>query len=105
MCCNLEDLKAYLSEHPVISERAGIEPLMEVIYKFYMRTHKPNEGKLRECFEKIRQYTDALPFLKQDAISRTIVELAAEQEREAFLDGLQAGAQLMLELTGSVGAD
>ena len=104
MCCNLEDLKAYLSEHPVISERAGIEPLMEVIYKFYIETNGPDDGKLRECFENIWQYTDSLPFSKRDAISRTIVELAAEQEREAFLDGLQAGAQLVLELTGSVGA-
>ena len=99
MNIKIQELREYLSEHPVIRERSEVEPLMEVIYKFYIETNGPDDGKLKECFENIWQYTDSLPFSNRDAISCTVVELAAEQERKAFLDGLQAGAQFVLELT------
>lgn len=98
MWCGLEDFKRYLSENPIINEMSGIETLMETLYQFYIEGGNRDNEKIKVCFQEIRQYTQILPFEEWDAVCTAVISLVAEQERVAFLDGLQVGAKLLLEL-------
>ena len=98
MWCGLEEFKKYLSKNTIIGEMSGVETLMDTLYQFYMESGNQDDEKIKACFREIRHYTRDLSFEEGDAVCTSIITLLAEQERVAFLDGLQAGAQLLLEL-------
>ena len=93
-------MKKYLSENPLIDERSQIRTLMETVYQFYIDGNGENAEEIAGCFDEIDRYTKTLSFLERDAICCTVAELAVLQGHAAFLDGMQAGAQLVLELLG-----
>ena len=98
MNVSIEDFKKYLSKNPIIGELSGVESLMDTLYQFYMESGNQDDEKIKACFREIRYYTRNLSFEEGDAVCTSIITLLAEQERVAFLDGLQVGAQLLLEL-------
>ena len=71
---------------------------MEALYWAYVDSRGVDGAEICQCYQKLEQLLQELPWKKQNEIQCAVNELCATVERTAFLDGLRSGAKLMLEL-------
>mgnify|MGYP003417701656 CR=1 FL=1 len=76
------------------------EKITEVLYQCYRSRADDSNDTIRECFSLLDEFTKEMPFTQGDRICSAVCAACAECERLAFLDGVNIGAQLILELTG-----
>ena len=84
-----EILKTYLLQHPLQFSSDDIDSLMEEFYASYAERNTAKDEQIEKWFDRMGE---------ENTAQEWIWELWEAVERRAFLDGMRAGAQLVLEL-------
>lgn len=92
-------LKAYMQAHPFDSGDSDCQTVLDQLYWAYAESHESDPPEIQEGFRELETFLGSLPLPDNNAVFNLCCRLCVDYERKAFLDGLQYGAELMLELT------
>ena len=93
-----EALKAYTHEYPFDSGNGDAKTVLDQLYQAYSESHESDPPEISEGFKQLEEFLHTLPLSDNNAVCDLCCRLCAAYERKAFLDGLQYGAELILEL-------
>ena len=91
-------LKAYIEAHPFASGTSDYETVLDQLYQAYAESHESDPPEISEGFKELEDFLCTLPLDDNNAVFNLCCRLCTAYEHKAFLDGLQYGAHLMLEL-------
>ena len=94
-----EALRDYLQIHPYDIGDPDCENILDLLYRAYAETHESDPPEIQSGFAELEEFLKTLPLDDNNAVFNLTCRLCTSYEHKAFLDGLQFGAQLMLELT------
>lgn len=97
-----EALKAYTQNHPFNFGSGDCETVLDQLYQAYAESHESDPPEIRSGFAELETFLESLPLVDNNAVFNLCCHLCSTYERKAFLDGVQYGAQLMLELQQEV---
>ena len=93
-----EALKTYMQTHPFDSGDPDCKTVLDQLYHTYAESHEHDPQEIADGFKELEEYLCVLPLDENNAVFNLCCRLYSAYERKAFLDGLQYGAELMLEL-------
>ncbi len=93
-----EALRDYLQIHPYDIGDPNCENILDLLYRAYAETHESDPPEIQSGFAELEEFLKTLPLDDNNAVFNLTCRLCTSYEHKAFLDGLQFGAQLMLEL-------
>lgn len=93
-----EAMKAYMLTHPFDSGNSDCQTVLDQLYHAYAESHEHDPQEIGDEFKELEEYLCVLPLDNNNAVFNLCCRLCSAYERKAFLDGLQYGAELMLEL-------
>jgi hypothetical protein len=91
-------LNNYIKAHPFDSGNSNCETVLEQLYQAYIESHDTDPPEISNGFKELEEYLCVLPLDNNNALFNLCCRLCSAYERKAFLDGLQYGAELILEL-------
>ena len=91
-------LKAYIDTHPIDLGDSDCETVMDQLYQAYAESHESDPSEIGDGFKELEGFLHTLPLDDNNAVFNLCCRLCSAYERKAFLDGLQYGAHLILEL-------
>ena len=91
-------LKTYIKAHPFNSGDPDCRTVLDQLYHAYAESHESDSQEIGDGFKELEEYLCVLPLENNNAVFNLCCRLCSAYERKAFLDGLQYGAELMLEL-------
>jgi hypothetical protein len=91
-------LKAYMQTHPFDSGDPDCKTVLDQLYRAYAESHERDPAEISNGFKELEEFLCTLPLEDNNAVFNLCCRLCCTYERKAFLDGLQYGAELMLEL-------
>ena len=91
-------LKAYIEEHPFDPGDSECETVLDQLYQAYAESHESDPPEISDGFKELEEFLCVLPLDDNNAVFNLCCRLCSVYERKAFLDGLQYGAHLTLEL-------
>ena len=84
--------------HPFDSGDPNSKTVLDQLYRAYSESHESDPQEIGDGFKELEEYLCVLPLDNNNAVFNLCCRLCSVYERKAFLDGLQYGAELMLEL-------
>ena len=93
-----EALSAYMQAHPFASGDPDCKTVLDQLYDAYTDSHESDPPDITALFRELSEFLETLPLETNNSIFRLTCDLCIAYERKAFLDGLQYGAELILEL-------
>ena len=91
-------LNAHITAHPFDPSNSDCETVLDQLYQAYAESHESDPPEIGEGFKELEEFLCALPLEDNNAVFNLCCRLCSAYECKAFLDGLQYGAHLMLEL-------
>ena len=91
-------LKAYIDTHPFDPGGSDCETVLDQLYQAYAESHESDPLEISEGFKELEEFLCSLPLDDNNAVFNLCCRLCSAYERKAFLDGLQYGAHLIIEL-------
>jgi hypothetical protein len=91
-------LKAYIEAHPFDPGDSDCETVLDQLYQAYQESHESDPPEIREGFKELDELLCALPLDDNNTVFNLCCRLCTAYEHKAFLDGVQYGAHLMMEL-------
>ena len=91
-------LRAYIEAHPFDSGTSDYETILDQLYQAYAESHESDPPEIGEGFKELENFLCTLPLDDNNAVFNLCCRLCTAYEHKAFLDGLQYGAHLMMEL-------
>ena len=91
-------LKTYIEEHPFDPGNSDCETVLDQLYQAYQESHESDPPEIREGFKELDELLCALPLDDNNTVFNLCCRLCTAYEHKAFLDGVQYGAHLMMEL-------
>ena len=92
-------LKIYIEAHPFDPGDSDYETVLDQLYHTYQESHESDPPDIREGFRDLDDLLGDLPLEDNNTVFNLCCSLCTAYEHKAFLDGLQYGAHLMLELS------
>ena len=93
-------IKTYLETHPFDPGDDDCVTVLDQLYLAYANSHESDPPEIREGFKELEEFLHTLPLQDNNAVCNLCCRLCGAYERKAFLDGLQYGALLIMELFG-----
>ena len=93
-----EAMKAYMLAHHFDSGDPDCQTVLDQLYRAYAESHESDPQEIGHGFKELEEYLCVLPLDNNNAVFNLCCRLCSAYERKAFLDGLQYGAELILEL-------
>lgn len=93
-----EALRDYLQSHPIDTGDDDCTTVLEQLYLAYANSHESDPPEIRAGFATLETLLESLPLKDNNAVFNLTCSLCTHYERKAFLDGVQYGAALMMEL-------
>ena len=93
-----EKLKAYIDTHPLDLGDSDCETVLDQLYQAYAESHESDPPEIRDGFKELDELLGDLSLNDNNAVWNLCCQLCTAYERKAFLDGLQYGAYLTIEL-------
>lgn len=93
-----EALCTYMLDHPFESGDPDCATVLDQLYHAYTDSHESDPPDITALFRELSECLETLPMDTNNSIFRLTCDLCIAYERKAFLDGLQYGAELILEL-------
>ena len=93
-----EALNAYIRDHPFDAGNGDSETVLDQLYQAYAESHESDPPKISEGFKELECFLESLPLDDNNAVFNLCCGLCTAYEHKAFLDGLQYGAHLILQL-------
>ena len=91
-------LKAYTETHPFDPGDSACKTVLDQLYQAYQESHESDPPEIRDSFKELDELLGALPLDDNNAVFNLCCSLCTAYEHKAFVDGLQYGAHLILEL-------
>ena len=91
-------LKAYIEAHPFDPGDSDCETVLDQLYQAYQESHESDPPEISEGFKELDELLCALPLVDNNTVFNLCCRLCTAYEHKAFLDGVQYGAHLMMEL-------
>ena len=91
-------LKDYIDSHPFDPGDSDCETVLDQLYQAYQESHESDPPEIREGFKELDELLCALPLDDNNTVFNLCCRLCTAYEHKAFLDGVQYGAYLMMEL-------
>ncbi len=91
-------LNAYIQSHPLDAGDSGCETVLDQLYQAYAESHESDPAEIGDGFKELEEFLCALPLEDNNAVFNLCCRLCSAYERKAFIDGLQYGTHLMMEL-------
>ena len=91
-------LKAYIEAHPFDPGDSDCKTVLDQLYQAYQEAHESDPPEIREGFKELDELLCALPLDDNNTVFNLCCHLCTAYEHKAFLDGVQYGAYLMIEL-------
>lgn len=91
-------LNAYIQKHPLDSGDSDCETVLEQLYQAYAESHESDPAEIGDGFKELEEFLHTLPLDDNNAVFNLCCRLCSAYERKAFLDGVQYGAYLTMEL-------
>lgn len=93
-----EEMKTYLETHPLDFSSDDCATVLDQLYLAYADSRESDLPEIRDGFADLEVFLKGLPLSDSNAVCNICCRLCAAYERKAFLDGLQYGVHLILEL-------
>ena len=91
-------LNTYIEAHPFDSGNSNCDTVLDQLYQAYIESHDTDPPEISNGFKELEEYLCVLPLDNNNAVFNLCCRLCSAYERKAFLDGLQCGAHLILEM-------
>ena len=91
-------LEAYIETHPFDSGDSDCETVLDQLYQSYAESHESDPAEIGDGFKELEEFLHTLPLDDNNAVFNLCCHLCSTYERKAFIDGVQYGALLMIEL-------
>ena len=91
-------LKAYIETHPFDAGDSNNETVLDQLYQAYAESRESDPPEIQAGFAELENFLETLPLDDNNAVFNRCCRLCTAYEHKAFLDGLQYGAHLILEL-------
>ena len=91
-------LKAYIDTHPFDPGDNDCETVLDQLYQAYAESHESDPAVISGEFKELEEFLCTLPLEDNNAVFNLCCRLCSAYERKAFIDGLQYGAHLIMEL-------
>ena len=88
----------YITTHPFNSGDSDCETVLDQLYQAYTESHESDPTEISNSFKELEEYLCNLPLDDNNAVFNLCCRLCSAYERKAFIDGVQYGAHLILEL-------
>ena len=92
-------LKAYIDTHPFDPGDSDCETVLDQLYQAYAESHESDPPEISDGFKELEEFLCTLPLDDNNAVFNLCCRLCIAYERKSFLDGLQYGAHIILELS------
>ena len=91
-------LKAYIESKPINLGDGDCETVLEQLFQAYQESHESDPPDIRENFRALDVLLGELPLEDNNAVFNLCCCLCTAYEKKAFIDGVQYGAHLLMEL-------
>ena len=91
-------LNTYIQSHPFDAGDSGCETVLDQLYQSYAESHESDPAEIGGGFKELKEFLHTLPLDDNNAVFNLCCRLCSAYEHKAFIDGLQYGAHLMVEL-------
>ena len=91
-------LVSYMDKHPINLGDTDCETVLDQLYQAYAESHESDPPEISEGFKDLEDFLCSLPLEDNNAVFNLCCQLCTAYEHKAFVDGLQYGAHLILEL-------
>ena len=91
-------LKAYMDTHPFDPGDSDCETVLDQLYQAYAESHESDPAVISEGFKKLEEFLCTLPLDDNNTVFNLCCRLCSAYEHKAFIDGLQYGSHLIMEL-------
>ena len=91
-------LTSYMDKHPIDMGDTDCETVLDQLYQAYAESHESDPPEISEVFKELEDFLCSLPLEDNNAVFNLCCQLCTAYEHKAFIDGLQYGAHLILEL-------
>jgi len=92
-------LKAYVDTHPFDPGYSDCKTVLDQLYQAYAESHDSDPPEISEGFKELEEFLCNLPLDDNNAVFNLCCRLCSAYEHKAFIDGLQYGAHIILEIT------
>ena len=93
-----ESLNAYIENHPLNLGDSDCKTVLDQLYQAYAESHESDPTEISDGLKELEEFLCTLPLEDNNAVFNLCCRLCSAYERKAFVDGLQYGAHLMLDL-------
>ena len=93
-----KQLNAYINAHPFAPGDSDCKTVLDQLYQAYAESHESDPPEIRDGFKELEEFLCSLPLEDNNAVFNLCCRLCSAYEHTAFLDGLQYGVHLMMEL-------
>ena len=94
-------LASYMDKHPIDLGDTDCETVLDQLYQAYAESHESDPPEIRDGFLELDDLLGSLSLDDNNAVWNLCCRLCTAYERKAFIDGLQYGTRLILELNKS----
>jgi len=91
-------LKAYIDTHPIDLGDSNCETVLDQLYQAYTESHESDPPAIQEGFKELDELLGSLPLDDNNIVFNLCCSLCTAYEQKAFIDGVQYGVHLALEL-------
>ena len=91
-------LVSYMDKHPIDLGDTDCETVLDQLYQAYAESHESDPPEIRDGFKELDDLLGNLPLDDNNAVWNLCCKLCTAYEHKAFIDGLQYGVHLMMEL-------
>ena len=98
MRASQHNLNSFIMESFEKNGNGNIDSVLELLWYRYRKDYPIDNEELRVKTQELEPFIKPLSERRKLHLRYRIYELRAEHEREAFISGVQAGVQLILEL-------
>ena len=91
-------LKAYVDTHPFDPGDSDCKTVLDQLYQAYAESHDSDPPEISDGFKELEEFLCNLPLDDNNALFNLCCRLCSAYEHKAFIDSLQYGAHLILDL-------
>ena len=92
-------LNAYIESHPLDLGDSDCKTVLDQLYQAYVESHESDPPEISNGFKELENFLCTLPLEDNNTVFNLCCRLCSAYEHKAFIDGLQYGANVMLEIT------
>ena len=91
-------LDTYIKNHALDLGDSNCETVLDQLYQAYAESHESDPAVISEGFKELEEFLCTLPLDDNNTGFNLCCRLCSAYEHKAFIDGLQYGSHLIMEL-------